>query len=97
MARVEDQAQVALAAEPGDLVHPPAKGLEATYRFGAGLLSIVLMLITWEAFARSGKVTMFMLPPFSAVVERIYTDAVGGEAEEGDGEHHRIHAFVSAG
>jgi ABC-type nitrate/sulfonate/bicarbonate transport system permease component len=79
MAGVEDQAQAALAAEPGDLVHEPAKGLDATFRFGAGLLSIVLMLVAWEAFARSGKVTMFMLPPFSAVVERIYADAAGGD------------------
>jgi ABC-type nitrate/sulfonate/bicarbonate transport system permease component len=79
MAGVEDQAQAALAAEPGDLVHERARGLDATFRFGAGLLSIVLMLVAWEAFARSGRVTMFMLPPFSAVVERIYTDAAGGD------------------
>jgi hypothetical protein len=71
MARVEDQAQAALAAEPGDLIHEPAKGFEGTFRFGAGLLSILLMLIAWEAFARSGRVTMFMLPPFSAVVARV--------------------------
>ena len=34
---------------------------------------------TWEIFARSGKVTPFMLPPFSVVPARIYTDAVGGD------------------
>jgi ABC-type nitrate/sulfonate/bicarbonate transport system permease component len=79
MARVEDQTQAALAAEPGDLTHEPAKGLDAVFRFGAGLLSILAMLIAWELFARSGKVTMFMLPPFSAVVARIYSDAVGGD------------------
>src|SRR5262252_6438961 len=28
---------------------------------------------------RSGKVTAFMLPPFSAVAQRIYADAVTGE------------------
>jgi ABC-type nitrate/sulfonate/bicarbonate transport system permease component len=39
----------------------------------------VVLLITWEVFARSGKVTPFMLPPFSAVAERIYSDAVGGD------------------
>ncbi len=41
--------------------------------------SIVALLIAWELFARSGKVTMFMLPPFSAVAERIWSDAIGGK------------------
>ena len=77
MARVEDQA--ALAAEPGDLAHERAKGLDAVFRFGAGVFSILVLLIAWELFARSGKVTPFMLPPFSAVVARIYADAVGGD------------------
>ena len=79
MARVEDQTQAGLAAEPGDLAREPAIGLDAVFRFGAGLFSILVMLIAWELFARSGKVTMFMLPPFSAVVARIYTDAIGGD------------------
>jgi ABC-type nitrate/sulfonate/bicarbonate transport system permease component len=77
MAGVENQA--GLAAEPGDLAHERARGLDAVFRFGAGTLSILVMLIAWELFARSGKVTMFMLPPFSAVVARIYTDALGGD------------------
>jgi len=77
MARIEDQA--ALAAEPGDLAHERAKGLDAVFRLGAGIFSILVLLIAWELFARSGKVTPFMLPPFSAVVARIYADAVGGE------------------
>ena len=77
MARVDDQA--ALAAEPGDLAHERAKGLDAVFRLGAGIFSILVLLIAWELFARSGKVTPFMLPPFSAVVARIYADAVGGD------------------
>jgi ABC-type nitrate/sulfonate/bicarbonate transport system permease component len=77
MARIEDQA--ALAAESGDLAPDPARRLDIVFRLGAGLFSILLLLIAWEAFARSGKVTMFMLPPFSAVVERIYADAVAGD------------------
>ena len=77
MARVEDQA--ALAAEPGDLAHERAKGLDAVFRLGAGTFSILVLLIAWELFARSGKVTPFMLPPFSAVVARIYSDAAGGD------------------
>jgi len=77
MARLEDQA--ALAAEPGDLARGPARRLDIVFRLGAGTFSILIVLIAWEAFARSGKVTPFMLPPFSAVVERIYTDAVAGD------------------
>jgi ABC-type nitrate/sulfonate/bicarbonate transport system permease component len=42
-------------------------------------LPIVLLLIAWEVFARSGAVTAFMLPPFSAVVERIWSDAWAGD------------------
>jgi ABC-type nitrate/sulfonate/bicarbonate transport system permease component len=37
------------------------------------------VLIAWEVFARSGNVTPFMLPSFSAVVERIYSDALTGD------------------
>jgi len=44
----------------------------------AHFASIVALLVAWELFARSGAVTMFMLPPFSAVAERIWTDAIGG-------------------
>src|ERR1700722_884537 len=74
-----EKARGALAPEPGDLAHDRAKGLDAVFRFGAGIFSILVLLIAWELFARSGKVTPFMLPPFSAVVARIYADAVGGE------------------
>ena len=57
---------------------PPASGIEAIARRGAGFLSVVLLLVAWEIFARSGRVTPFMLPPFSAVVARIYDDALAG-------------------
>jgi ABC-type nitrate/sulfonate/bicarbonate transport system permease component len=42
-------------------------------------LSIVLLALAWEIFARSGAVTMFQLPPLSVVFERIWTDAIGGD------------------
>jgi len=77
MARIEDQA--ALAAEPGDLAPDAARRLDTAFRLGAGTFSVLVLLIAWEAFARSGKVTPFMLPAFSAVVERIYSDAVAGD------------------
>jgi ABC-type nitrate/sulfonate/bicarbonate transport system permease component len=40
--------------------------------------SIVGLLVAWEIVARSGAVTMFMLPSFSAVAARIWADAIGG-------------------
>jgi ABC-type nitrate/sulfonate/bicarbonate transport system permease component len=43
------------------------------------LLVIVGVLIAWEVFARSGLVTPFMLPALSAVLERIWSDALSGE------------------
>jgi ABC-type nitrate/sulfonate/bicarbonate transport system permease component len=42
-------------------------------------LPIVLLAFAWEIFARSGAVTMFQLPPLSAVLERIWNDAIGGD------------------
>jgi ABC-type nitrate/sulfonate/bicarbonate transport system permease component len=77
MAGIEHQA--ALAAEPGDLAPDAPRRLDGVFRLGAGTFSILLLLIAWEAFARSGRVTAFMLPPFSAVVERIWADALTGD------------------
>jgi ABC-type nitrate/sulfonate/bicarbonate transport system permease component len=77
MARVEDHAS--LAAAQADISHAAARRLDVVFRGGAGIFSILVLLIAWELFARSGKVTPFMLPPFSAVVERIYADAVAGD------------------
>jgi len=52
--------------------------LRAAGRGAAHLSSIPALLIAWELFARSGAVTMFMLPPFSAVAERIWANAFDG-------------------
>jgi ABC-type nitrate/sulfonate/bicarbonate transport system permease component len=43
------------------------------------LIPIVLLALAWEAFARSGAVTPFMLPRASDVVLRIYADAATGD------------------
>ena len=71
MARVDDTA--------AGISRDAARRLDVVFRSGAGIFSILVLLIAWEAFARSGKVTAFMLPPFSAVAERIYADAITGE------------------
>lgn len=41
-------------------------------------LPIVALAFAWEWFARSGKVTPFMLPPLSDVLVRIWQDATDG-------------------
>jgi len=74
MARVDEQTAPAAAVAAPE----PTRRLDFAFRFGAGLFSILLLLVAWELFARSGKVTPFMLPSFSAVVARIYSDAAGG-------------------
>jgi len=67
-----------LAAAAIGPARPPPRGIDGALRAGGRLLTIVLLLVAWELFARSGKVTPFMLPPFSAVVVRIYGEAATG-------------------
>src|SRR5262249_48106818 len=45
----------------------------------ARLAPVIVLLAAWVMFARSGAVTPFMLPAPSAVAERIYDDAAGGD------------------
>jgi ABC-type nitrate/sulfonate/bicarbonate transport system permease component len=77
MARVEDQ--VTLAAAETDLTQVASRRLDMLFRGGAGIFSILIFLLAWELFARSGKVTMFMLPPFTVVAEYIWKDATSLE------------------
>ena len=48
-------------------------------------LTVAVLLAAWEAFARSGAVTQFMLPALSAVLERIADDAASGDLAHGLG------------
>src|SRR5258708_21606630 len=43
------------------------------------LIPIVLLGLAWEAFAPSGAVAPFMLPPLSAVALAIWSEAVAGD------------------
>jgi ABC-type nitrate/sulfonate/bicarbonate transport system permease component len=45
----------------------------------ARVFSIVLVLVVWEALARSGKYTPYQLPALTAVLGRIWDDAVTGD------------------
>jgi ABC-type nitrate/sulfonate/bicarbonate transport system permease component len=44
-----------------------------------GWLPLALLALAWEGLARSGLVTRFMLPPLSAVLERMGRDGLSGE------------------
>ena len=52
-----------------------------TINYGAayGFTLIALLVIVWEAVARSGLVTRFTLPPFSLVCQRIWGDLLSGD------------------
>jgi ABC-type nitrate/sulfonate/bicarbonate transport system permease component len=41
-------------------------------------VGIIALIVVWEALARSGAFTPFLLPTFSATVERILSDAQSG-------------------
>jgi len=57
----------------------PYRVLQAMGRGITRVLSVIALAVAWELFARSGAVTPFMLPPLSAVLERIWHDLVGGD------------------
>jgi len=77
MARIDEQ--VSLAAAEADVAQAASRRLDVLFRGGAAVFSILVLLIAWELFARSGKVTMFMLPPFTVVAKYIAHDAVSGD------------------
>ncbi len=76
MARIEDQASLGLAE--AELTQAAARRLDRAFRGGAAVFSILMLLVVWELIARSGRVTMFMLPPFTVVAKYIFNDAVSG-------------------
>jgi ABC-type nitrate/sulfonate/bicarbonate transport system permease component len=76
MAGIEDQ--TTLAGAEAEISLDALRRFDAIFRTGAGVFSVAVLLIGWELFARSGKVTPFMLPPFSVVAMRIYADAMSG-------------------
>ncbi len=73
------ESTASLSAAEADVTRDAARRLDVVFRGGAGVFSVLVLLIAWEVFARSGRVTAFMLPPFYAVAERIYSDAASGD------------------
>ena len=67
--------ETAMKSQPGT-----ASAVLLSAARGAMPVAVILaVLVAWEVFARSGLVTPFMLPPLSAVLERIGNDALSGE------------------
>jgi ABC-type nitrate/sulfonate/bicarbonate transport system permease component len=76
MARIDDT----LARSPDRLkLSRGGTGLRGFARGLVGWSPVIVLLIAWEVFARSGAVTPFMLPQFSSVLERIASDTASGE------------------
>ena len=48
-------------------------------RRAGAIASLLALVVAWEAAARSGVVTPFLLPPLSAVLARVWEDASSGE------------------
>src|SRR5262245_40944935 len=60
----------------------PEKAARFLHTLGWGfarIFSVLALAIAWEALARSGVFTPFQLPALSAVLGRIWTDAVSGD------------------
>lgn len=78
MARISDQ-----ASARADSALPLKRTLGAAFAALGSILAhsigIILLLAAWEAVARSGSVTAFLLPTFSATLERIWNDTLSGD------------------
>ena len=67
------------------LPRPQAAGIKID-RLGAAiarrvgsLLPLIALVLAWEVSSRAGVVSAFLLPPLSAVLERVWDDALSGE------------------
>jgi ABC-type nitrate/sulfonate/bicarbonate transport system permease component len=68
------------AGEPQNGIPERAARVAYTLLWGfARIFSILALAITWEMLARSGTFTPFQLPALSAVLERIWSDAISGD------------------
>ena len=66
------------------LAPPAATGIRldltgAVTRRAGAIVPLLAVIVAWEAASRSGIVTPFLLPPISAVLGRVWEDAISGE------------------
>src|SRR2546423_12515625 len=70
--------------EPRFLTPPAATAIRldltgAVTRRAGAIVPLLAVIVAWEAASRSGIVTPFLLPPISAVLGRVWGDAISGE------------------
>jgi ABC-type nitrate/sulfonate/bicarbonate transport system permease component len=69
-----------IVADPAATLEAPAASPARSLLWGlARVSSIIVLLVAWEALARSGAFTPFVLPSLSSVIARIWTDAISGD------------------
>jgi ABC-type nitrate/sulfonate/bicarbonate transport system permease component len=71
-------ARLAAAQADADVARWRPLASDMTWRL-APFVSVGLLVVAWEAVARSGMVTAYMLPGPATVFERIGTDAAAGD------------------
>ena len=78
MARIEGGDSLVLARPEPARIRLDLIGAAIARRVG-GLLPLIALVLAWEVSSRSGVVSAFLLPPLSAVLERVWDDALSGE------------------
>jgi ABC-type nitrate/sulfonate/bicarbonate transport system permease component len=78
MARIDGASSFALVRPATTGPRLDLLAAAAARRLGS-LLPLIALVGAWEAFSRSGVVSSFLLPPLSAVLERVWDDALSGE------------------
>src|SRR5437762_4474442 len=66
------------------LAPPAATGIRldltgAVTRRAGAIVPLLAVIVAWEAASRSGIVTPFLLPPISAVLGRVWGEAISGD------------------
>jgi len=77
MASVNQVAAGAETEQPATMT--PGKILRWVGHKAAPLGSIVAIMLVWEAFAKSGMFTPFLLPSLETIFERVVADVVSGQ------------------
>ena len=78
MARIEGSDSLVLPRPAAAGLRPELLGAAIARRVGS-LLPLIALVLAGEAASRSGVVSSFLLPPLSAVLERVWDDALSGE------------------
>jgi ABC-type nitrate/sulfonate/bicarbonate transport system permease component len=78
MARIDGASSFALARPAAAGPRLDLLATAAARRLGS-LLPLIVLVVAWEASSRNGVVSSFLLPPLSAVLERVWDDALSGE------------------